>query len=69
MLGDKQEDKFGGVMSAQTTHHIPVFDHVFGLFRLVISVFIVVYLILGILYISGENGDIWKLCGDLKKDI
>ena len=34
-------------MSAQNTYRIPVFDHVFGLFHLVISVFIVVYLILG----------------------
>ena len=28
------------MMSAQNTHHIPVFDHIFGLFHLVISVFI-----------------------------
>ena len=69
MLGDKQEAKFGGVMSAQNTHHIPAFDHVFGLFHLVISVFIVVYLILGFLCISGEKCCIWKLCGDFKKDI
>ena len=31
-------------MSAQNTHHILAFDHVFGLFHLVISAFIVVYL-------------------------
>ena len=67
---DKQEAKFGGVMSAQNTHHILAFDHVFGLFHLVISAFIVVYLILVFfLYISSENGGIWKLCGDLKKEI
>ena len=30
MLGDKQKTKFGGVMSAQNTHHIPAFYHVFG---------------------------------------
>ena len=56
-------------MSAQNTHHIPAFDHVFGLFHLVISAFIVVYLILGFLCISGEKGGIWKLCGDLNKEI
>ena len=27
------------------------------------------YLILGFLCISGEKGGIWKLCGDLKKEI
>ena len=46
LLRDKQETKFKGVMSAQNTHHIPAFDHVFNLSHLVISVFIVVYLIL-----------------------
>ena len=69
MLGDKQEAKFGGVMSAQNTHHILVFDHVFGSFHLVISVLIVVYMILGFLCISGEKGGIWRLCGDMKKEI
>ena len=69
MLGDKQEAKFGGVMSTQNTHHIPAFDHVFDSFHLVISVFIIVYLILGFLCISGEKCGIWKLCGDLKKEI
>ena len=69
MLGDKQEAKFGGVMSAQNTHHIPVFDHIFSSFHLVINVFIVVYLILGFLCISGEKGGIWRLCGDVKKEI
>ena len=54
-------------MSAQNTHHIPAFDHIFGLFHLVISEFIVVYLILFFLYISGENDGIWKLCGDLRR--
>ena len=57
-------------MSAQNTHHIPALDHVFGLFHLAINVFIIVYMILDLfLYISGENDDIWKLCGDLKKEI
>ena len=54
-------------MNALNTHHIPVFDCVFGSFHLVISVFIVIYLILGFLSISSEKCDIWKLCGDLKK--
>ena len=56
-------------MSAQNTHHIPTFDHVFSLFHLVISVLIVVYLILRFLCISGEKGGIWRLCGDMKKKI
>ena len=56
-------------MSAQNAHHIPAFDYVFISFHLVISVFIVVYLILDFLCISGEKGEIWKLCGDLKKEI
>ena len=57
-LGDKQEAKFGGVMSAQNTHHIPAFYHVFGSFHLVISVLIALYLILDFLCISGEKGGI-----------
>ena len=56
-------------MSAQKTYHIPAFDHVFDSFHLVISVFIIIYLILNYLCISGEKGGIWKLCGDLKKEI
>ena len=56
-------------MSSQNTHHIPAFDHVFGSFHLVISDFIVVFMILGFLYISGEKGNIWRLCGDMKKEI
>ena len=56
-------------MSAINTHHIPAFDHVFGSFHLVISVFIIVYPILDFLCISGEKCGIWKLCGDLKKEI
>ena len=56
-------------MSAQNTHHIPTFDRFFGSFHLVINVFVVVYLILGFLCISSEKGNIWKLCGDLKKEI
>ena len=55
------------VMSAQNTHHIPTFYHVFGSFHSVISVFIALYLILGFLCISGENDGIWKLCGGLEK--
>ena len=69
MLGDKQDAKFGGVMSAQNTHHIPAFYHVFGSFHIVISVFTALYLILGFLCISSEKGGIWRLCGDLKKKI
>ena len=56
-------------MSAQNTHHIHVFDHIFDSFHLVIRAFIIIYLILGFLCISGEKGDIWKMCGDLKKEI
>ena len=67
MLEDKQEAKFGGVMSVQNTHHIPAFDGVFDSFYLVISAFIVLYLILGFSCISSEKGGIWKLCGDLKE--
>ena len=67
MLGDKQETKFRGVMSAQNTHHIPVVYHVFGLFHTLISVFITLYLILGFLCIIGENDNIWRLCEGLKK--
>ena len=57
------------LMSAQNTHYIPVFDRVFGLFHLVISAFIVVYLILTFFCISDQKYDIWNLCGDLKKKI
>ena len=67
MLEDKQEAKFGGVMSAQNTHHIPACEHVFGSFYLVISVVIVIYMILGFLCVSGEKGGIWRLCRDLKR--
>ena len=56
-------------MSAQNTHHIPAFGQVFSSFHLVISVFIVVYLILGFSCILGEKGGIWRLCGDVKKEI
>ena len=54
-------------MSAQNTHHIPACEHAFGSFHLVISVVIIVYLILGFLYILSEKGGIWRLCGDLKR--
>ena len=67
MLEDKQEAKFGGVMSAQNTHHIPACEHVFSSFYLVISVVIVIYMILGFLCVSGEKGGIWRLCRDLKR--
>ena len=56
-------------MSAQNVHHIPTFYHVFDSFHLVISVFIALYLILGSLCISSEKSGIWRLCGDLKKEI
>ena len=56
-------------MSAQNTHHILAFYHVFGSFQLVISVFIALYMILDFLCISGEKGGIWRMCGDLKKEI
>ena len=56
-------------MSGQNTPHIPASDHIFGSFHLVISVFIVVCLILGFLCISGEKDSIWRLCGDVKKEI
>ena len=45
-------------MSAQNTHHLPAFDHVFDSFHLVISVFIALYLTLDFLCISGEKGGI-----------
>ena len=61
--------RVGRLMSAQNTHHILTFDHIFDSFYLVISVFIALYLILGFSCISGEKGGIWKLCGDLKKKI
>ena len=67
MLRDKQEAKFGGVMSTQNTHHMPACEHIFGSFHLVISAVIVVYLILSFLCISGEKGGIRRLCGDLKR--
>ena len=55
--------------SAQNTHHILAFGHVFSSFHLIISVFIVMYLILDFLCISGEKGGIWRACGDVKKKI
>ena len=56
-------------MSAQNTHDILVFYHVFDSFHIVISVVIALYLILHFLCISSENGSIWRMCGGLKKDI
>ena len=58
-----------GLKSAQNTHHIPAFDHVFGSFHLVISALIVVYLILVFLCILGEKGGTWRLFEDVKKEI
>ena len=58
------------LMSAQKTHHIPVIDHIFGSFYLVVSAFFfALYQILGFSCILSEKGGIWKLCGDLKKEI
>ena len=45
----------GVLMSAQNTHHIPVFYHVFSSFHLVISVFIALFLILDFLCISEKT--------------
>ena len=60
LVNNKAIFKFWGkVMSALNTHHIPAFYHVFGSFQLVISVFIVVYLILGFSCIASEKG--WHL--------
>ena len=53
-------------MSAQNTHHIPAFYHVFDSFHLV-SVFIALYLTLNFLCISGEKGGIWRLYESLEK--
>ena len=58
LLRDKQKAKFGSVMSAQNTHDISAFYHVFVSFHIVISVVIALYLILGLLYTSGEKGGI-----------
>ena len=58
---DKQEAKFGGVMSAQNTHHIPVFYHVFCSFHIVISVVIALYLITQLLMHFRGKGGIWRL--------
>ena len=69
MLKDKQEAKFGCVMSAQNTYHIPAFYHIFDSFQLVINVFIALYMILSFLCISGEKCSIRRLFGDLKKEI
>ena len=54
-------------MSAQNSHHITAIYHVFESFHTLISAFFVVYLILSFLCILGENDDIWRLCGGLKK--
>ena len=57
------------LINAQKNHHIPVFCHVFRAFRTIISAFIALYLILGCLYVSGENGSVLRLCGGVKKYI
>ena len=67
MLGDKQEAKFGAVMSTYNTHDIPAFYHVFVSFHIVISVVIALYLILDFLCTSSEKESILRLHGDLKK--
>ena len=54
-------------MSAQNTHHIPTVFHVFGSFHTIISALIALYLILGFVFILGENGSIWKMCKGVKK--
>ena len=58
MLGDKQEAKFRGVMSAQNTYDIPAFYHVFISFHIVISVVIALYMILSFLCTLGEESGI-----------
>ena len=58
LVGDKQEAKFRGVMSAQNTHDILVFYHVFVSFHIVISVVITLYMIFGFLCTSGEKDSI-----------
>ena len=55
MLGDKQEAKIGGVMSAQNTHHIPVFYDVFNSFHIVISVVSLYVRLLDFLCISRKK--------------
>ena len=52
-------------MSAQNTHHIPMFDRVFGSFHLVISAFIVVYMIFGFLCISSEKKEAFGSCVEI----
>ena len=46
-------------MSAQNTHDIPAFYHVFFTFHIVISVVLTLYLILGFLCTLGEKGGSW----------
>ena len=67
-LGTSKKLSLGDMMSAQNTHDIPVFYHVFVSFHIVISVVIALYLILGLLCTSSEKGGIWRLYGDLKKE-
>ena len=45
------------------------YTRLLGSFHLVISAFSVVHMILVFLCISGEKGGIWRLCGDVKKEI
>ena len=57
-------------MSAQNTHHIPAFYRFFGSFHLVISVFIVIYLILKAFCAFHVKKAAFGSCvGDLKKEI
>ena len=56
------------MMSVQNTHDIPAFYYVFVPFHIEISVVIALYLIFCFLCTTSEEGGIWKLCGDLKKE-
>ena len=67
MLKDKQEAKFGGVMSVQNTHVIPASLLRFSSIYTLISALLPYILFLGILCITSEYGGFQKLCGDAKK--
>ena len=55
-------------MSAQNTHDLPEFYHIFVSFHMVISVIITLYMIFSFLCTSSEKGGIWMLYRDLKKE-
>ena len=67
MLGDKKEAKFRGVMSVQNTHVIPVSLLCFSSILYINKCISALYLILGLLCITGEYGGFRKLLGDMKK--